>query len=329
MKSAIEIFSQLGDLLANFGSEEVSRRVIEQAEQQNEWFTQEDVVRAIDAIRCQMLDSERLREWLSAYNLPCPTPKRLGIVMAGNIPAVGFFDMLCVVASGHQALVKLSSKDRVLMRHLISLLCSIEPEIPIYEWDGVEAMDAVIATGSDSANLHFRSLYGEIPRLLRGSRHSVAVLTSNESEEQLQGLSHDIFSYSGLGCRSVSLIFAPQGMSIPLHLPDVCRGYRNNYLRTKALLTMHGESFADLGSAVMVECEPSFPNEISRINIARYDSLSEVEQWLAHHSEQLQCVVSEADIAHAVPLGMAQYPRLNDYADNVDVMIFLLSLQTT
>lgn len=324
MMNTAKTFARLGSHLATFGQSENSRLVIAQAQQENEWFTEQDICRAIEAIRQEMLDESKLQAWLSSYEQTPRIPHSIGIVMAGNIPAVGFFDMLCVVASGNRALVKLSSKDRVIMRYLIDSLRDIEPQIAIEEWNGTDSIDAVIATGGDSANLHFRNLYGSIPHLLRGSRHSVAILSGNESEEELQRLSSDIFSYSGLGCRSVSLIFAPQGYTPVITPPTMCIGYRNNYLRTRALLTMHGKSFHDLGTAVMVEDEALFPAEISRINIAHYNSLSEVEQWLDLHQDQLQCVVSNIyEIPNAVPLGKAQYPALNNYADGIDVMEFL------
>ena len=327
MMNTVEIFTRLGSHLASFGQSESSRLVIAQAEQENEWFTEQDICRAIDAIRREMLDEPKLQTWLSSYELTSHAPLRIGIVMAGNIPAVGFFDMLCVVVSGNRALVKLSSKDRVLMRYLIDSLRDINSQVAIEEWNGTDSVDAVIATGGDSANLHFRSLYSSTPHLLRGSRHSVAILSGNESEEQLQRLSADIFSYSGLGCRSVSLILMPQGYTPIITPPTMCAGYRNNYLRTRALLTMHDTPFCDLGSAVLVEGKAAFPAEISRINTAHYNSLSEVEQWLNQHREQLQCIVSNiAEVPNAVPLGQAQYPALNDYADGVDTMKFLLSL---
>ena len=327
MMNTVEIFTHLGAQLSTFGQSETSRLVISQAQQENDWFTEQDICRAIEAIRQEMLDKSKLQAWLSSYDLASHTPIRIGIVMAGNIPAVGFFDILCVVASGNRALVKLSSKDRVLMRYLIDLLRDIEPQIAIEEWNGTDSIDAVIATGGDSANLHFRTLYDSTPHLLRGSRHSVAVLSGNESAEELQRLSTDIFSYSGLGCRSVSLILAPQGYTPTIAPPTTCSGYHNNYLRTSALLTMHGSAFRDLSTAVMVDGEAVFPAEISRINIAHYNSLSEVKQWLEQHREQLQCIVSNiAEIPNAIPLGKAQYPALNDYADGVDTMKFLLSL---
>ena len=327
MNRYIEIFASLGQALTNFGKEARSRAVIAEAESENGWFTATDICRAIEAIRVQMLNPDLLREWLDAYKVEPHAPKRIGLILAGNIPAVGFFDLLCVVASGNTALVKLSSKDRVVMHYIISLLQQIEPNIAIEEWDAATTVDAIIATGGESANLHFRTTYNAIPHLLRGSRHSVAIIRGDEGKSQLSKLATDIFAYSGLGCRNVSLIFAPEGYNLTITPPDLCRGYRNNYRQTRALLTMRGERFIDLGSAVMVECEASFPREISRINIARYNSLDEVEQWLEANDRQLQCVVgSRLNHPRGVEFGQAQYPRLVDYADGVDVMEFLLSL---
>lgn len=319
MKSIVEIFSELSLRL-----ERIPSQVIERAVEQNSWFTQINI--AIEAIREQMLDSEKFTSWLNSYEVPIHSPKRIAIIMAGNIPAVGFADMLYVIASGNIPVVKYSSKDRVLMEHIVNELQNIEPLLIIEQYSG-QNVDAVIATGSDSAALHFKSMFGDIPALIRGSRHSVAVLTGSESAQEIENLSKDIFTHSGLGCRNVSLIFAPEGFNIKLTVPPMPEGFNNNYRHVRALLTLQGKQFTDCGSALTTESDAEFSRYISLINICRYSDINNVKQWLSLNDSRLQCVVSHEKIhTRSVEFGRAQYPELNDYADEVDVMKFLLSL---
>lgn len=328
MRSVVDIFDTLGRRLAEFGRDEASCRAMAQAVAENEWFSEEDIRYAVDAIRRDMLDGERIAEWLSHYPAPADhKPKRVAIIMAGNIPLVGFFDLMCVVASGNIPCVKPSSKDRALECYIENLLLDIEPALRIERYDEVGNYDAVIATGGDSANLYFRNRFKDIPALLRGSRHSVAVLSGNESREELEGLSRDIFTYSGLGCRSVSLVFVPKGYKLSLPVPKMCRAYHNNYIQHRALLTMTRKPFGDSGEAVFVCGEANFPSRLSQINVAEYGSLADVKAWLAENDERLQCVVaSEVLHSRCVAFGRAQHPELTNYADEMDTMAFLYSI---
>ena len=215
MLDMVGILSTLGQRLTDFGHTPTSQRVISEAVAQNGWFTPTDITTAVEAIRLTMLREEALREWLSRYCLTA-TPQRVAIVMAGNIPLVGFFDLLCTLCSGHTAYVKPSSKDRILMEYIVAQLKEIEPSVPIYTYAPTEQYDLAIATGSDEANDYFRRHFATTHALLRGSRHSVALLDGTETEVELQGLMKDITLYSGSGCRSVSLIFAPRGTEIEL-----------------------------------------------------------------------------------------------------------------
>ena len=327
MKNMIKTFSALGARLLGFGDDDATRAVIDSACRVNGWFTPADIRRAVRAIACDMLQREKLEAWLADYPaLPVAEPRRVLVVMAGNIPLVGFFDLLCVLVSGHGCLVKPSAKDSVLMEHVVGLLREIDPSAPVRLYDGTSPVDAVIATGSDNANRYFRTQYAGIPALLRGSRQSVAVLSGRETEAQLEGLADDIWAYSGLGCRSVSLLFVPEGYDLRLRMPAVNEKYRNNYRQQKALLTMTGRPFRDLGSAVAVE-ERAFPAALSRIACSRYKTLGEVEAWLAQHDAELQCVVSEC-VSHGrrTGFGRAQSPALTDYPDDRDVIAFLAAL---
>ena len=192
MKNMIETFSALGARLLGFGDDDATRAVIDSACRANGWFTPADIRRAVRAIACDMLQREKLEAWLADYPaLPVAEPRRVLVVMAGNIPLVGFFDLLCVLVSGHGCLVKPSAKDSVLMEHVVGLLREIDPSAPVRLHDGTSPVDAVIATGSDNANRYFRAHYAGIPSLLRGSRQSVAVLSGRETPEQLAGLADE------------------------------------------------------------------------------------------------------------------------------------------
>ena len=321
----IDIFSTLGSRLRNFGADNCSAHIINQAIAANEWFSEDDIRMAVDAICEEFLSREKLESWLANYNLPSTPRRKVVIIMAGNIPLVGFFDLMCVLMCGHAAYVKPSHKDSVLINYIISCLKSIAPEIPIYDYAPAEQVDMVIATGGDSAVAHFRQSYAGLPMLLRGSRHSVAVLDGGETTEEIMGLQRDIFSYNGLGCRNVSLVFLPRGAELQLLRPNnIGAMYRGNYLSQRALLLMSGADVRDLGFCLTRESR-EYSNAISCINYAFYDDLAEVEEWLAEHDASLQCVVSHC-VSHprVVSFGYAQYPALDDYADGVDVVKFLI-----
>lgn len=328
MSDAINLFCELGSRLQSFGSDAATRRVIKAACAANGWFLDGEIRRAVQSIADEMLRRDRLEDWLSAYPaLRQPHDARnVLVIMAGNIPLVGFFALLCVLIGGHRCLVKPSNKDHVLMEYLVETLRTIDPATPVSMYDGRTPVEAVIATGSDNAKRYFRSHYAGIPSLLRGSRQSVAVLSGRETAGQWAGLADDIWAYSGLGCRNVSLLFLPRGAELRLEMPPVNVKYRNNYVQQKALLEMQGHPFRDLGAALLVE-ERSFPNALSRIHYTYYDSTDEVAQWLADHDEELQCVVSEV-LPHSrrVDFGRAQSPSLTDYPDDRDVLAWLSTL---
>lgn len=324
---AIDLFGRLGDRLARFGSDDASRKVLARACAANEWFMPADVLRAVQAVRTELLDRRKLAVWLGRYAVPARAPRRVLVVMAGNIPLVGFLDLLCTLAAGHCCLVKPSGKDRVLTEYVIGQLRSIDPSVPVEVCDGQVAAEAVIATGSDNANRYFRVQYAGLPTLLRGSRQSVAVLSGRETAEQWQALADDVFAYSGLGCRNVSLLFVPRGCDVRLAAPAMNPKYVNNYRQTKALLEMEGRPFRDLGAAVLVE-ERAFPTALSRIHYSFYDDLSEVSAWLAQQDGVLQCVATTClDHPRRTAFGRAQRPALGDYPDDRDVMEFLLDIK--
>lgn len=322
MRDIIEIFTLLGKRLESFGKDAESKAVIDSAIEQNAWFTRPDIERAVEAIRLDMLQPHNLTKWLSNYHR-AHNPKRVAIIMAGNIPLVGFFDLLCVLCSGNEAHIKPSTKDRVLTRYIVDLLRDIEPSIPIYDYLESEHYDMAIATGGEDANRYFESHFEGTKRLLRGSRHSVAVLNGTESAEELEALMEDITTYAGLGCRSVSMIFAPKGYDITLPYTQALNPkLRRNIASIKALYTLQNIEFRDFGAFLAIEGK-EFASSLAVVTIQRYNDLSEVKSWLKEHSDHIQCVVSHLDIEGCVDFGKAQHPTLWDYADGVDTMKFL------
>ena len=326
MERTIALFAELGRRLGTFGRDETSRRIIRRAEQENGWFTEPEIRRAVEALRSEMLDEVRLRAWLAPYRVPVAVPRDVLVIMAGNLPLVGFFDLLCVLASGHRCLVKPSSKDRVLIGYAIDELKRIDPATRVGYYDNALLPDAVIATGGDNANRYFRAQFPEIPALLRGSRQSVAVLSGDETPEQLAGLSDDVFAYSGLGCRNVSLLFLPGGCEPMLAPPLMSPKYHNNYMQQRALLTLQGRYFRDCGGALLLPMR-DFPPALSCIAYSHYERADEVSAWLEAHDGEVQCVVSDC-LQHTrrVSFGRAQSPALTDYPDDRDVMDFLAGL---
>ncbi len=325
MLPMIHTCALLGERLAAL---EVKSPVVQEACRENPWFMPHEVVRAAHVIADTMLRPELLERWLAAYPLlPHPNPCRVGIIMAGNIPLVGFFDLLAVLVAGHRAVVKPSSKDNVLIAWVVDQLLEIDAGCPV-EWmvQGQEGPQAIIATGSDNAIMHLRSSYGDLPALLRGSRQSVAVLDGTESEAELRGLEEDIFAYSGLGCRNVSLILLPEGVEPRLRLPEMNPLYLENYRHQRALRQMLGLPFCDLGGALLVDGE-EFSSALSLITLKRYTTLEEVQQWLEQHDREIQCVVGRA-VKHPrrADFGMGQCPSLWDYPDQVDLLAFLADL---
>lgn len=327
--NVIDIFAELGHRLESFGKVESSRHIIAKAIAENGWFTEEDILRSVEAIRSTMLQAELLKRWSAQY--PTATkPQSVAVIMAGNIPLVGFFDLLCVVISGHSCYIKPSSKDRVLVTYIVELLRSIDHDIAIYDYSPDDEYDALIATGGDEAIRYFDERYPTTRRLLRGSRHSVAILDGKESDEELQGLVTDITAYSGLGCRSVSLIFTPEGHPPQLHSATPrCQKLEHNLRSERALSIMQQRPVEDCGGFLVTPSD-DFPTALSCVSICEYRSLDEVTQWLENNAQRVQCVVTHIDsLAHSmpfgsiIPYGRAQYPTLNDYADGCDTMRWL------
>ncbi|WP_409557971.1 acyl-CoA reductase [Allomuricauda sp. NBRC 101325] len=303
------------------------------AEQHNGWFTRENILFSLQQWG-DALTEENLSEWLSQYEIqPVATPKTIGIIMAGNIPLVGFHDFICVLLSGNKVLAKLSSNDKILLPFLTNVLIEQEPELKGYinfVEGKMEDFDAVIATGSNNTSRYFEYYFGKKPNIIRKNRNSVAILTGNETYEELLALGEDIFRYYGLGCRNVSKIFVPKDYDFEpffnaiFEFKDIINEhkYANNYDYNKAVYLMSEFKILDNGFLVLKEDE-SLSSPISALFYTYYEDESVLREQLKTMDEQIQCVVSAKG---DVPFGATQKPKLNDYADGVDTLEFLLQL---
>lgn len=332
----IDIFIELGRRLETFRVGEHFESIVRDAVAANPWFTPDEIRLTVRNIAGGMLSVDILTEWLEHYPaLPVAESRKVLIIMAGNVPFVGMQDLLCVLAAGHRAIVKPSSKDSVLMSWVVSELLSIAPDLYVSIYSGSEKPDAVIAMGGNEAVASIGGKYPDIPLLLRGSRSSVAVLDGEETSVELTALADDILTYSGLGCRNVSFIFVPRVYdferlqnALSEHVVCLNPKYRNNYMQTRAMLQMNTVAYKDCGSCLLVE-EYEFPTDVSRVNYAFYDDIHEVADWLAEHDPEIQCVSGNRNIAHsrAVDFGKTQQPTISDYPDGRDTMEFLLHIK--
>ena len=260
----------------------------------------------------------------------------MGIIAAGNIPLVGLHDVLCVLLTGHRALVKLSADDEVLMKFVFEQLVTANPLLGQYIQvaDKLENIDAAIATGSNNTARYFEYYFGKYPHIIRKNRNSIAVLTGNETPETLQKIGHDITSYFGKGCRNVTQVWAPQGYDWTKFI-DNLQGYVqmadhnkyiNNYNYHKAILLMNLDAHLDSGFMLFKEDRRIY-SPIGMLNYTHYNDINEAKEFIAQNADNIQCIVSESDrFMEAVAPGQTQNPELWEYADGVNTIQFLKGL---
>lgn len=307
----------------------------------NPWFTPENVKYAIDAIAQEWLQPSELRKWVKAYPEHYFNPQKakwVGVVMAGNIPLVGFHDFMSVLITGHRIKIKFSSKDGGLMNAIAQMLIAIEPEFEYYIEtvdSTLKGFDAVIATGSDSSAKYFDFYFRDYPTLIRGHRNSIALLTGNEGSNELSLLADDIFMYFGLGCRNVSKLLVPQGydftgliesMSKWGHLIHHHR-YANNYEYNRTVLILNQTPHLDTGFALIVHNQNIDAN-VATVNYQEYTDISSAIDYITVNDERIQCVATNFAMEHGrkVSFGETQRPKLNDYSDGIDTIEFLGNL---
>lgn len=298
---------------------------------ENSWFLPEFIDIAAGNIANYFLEKDILKKWADSYRLPAAhsAPRTVGIVMAGNIPLVGFHDMLCVFISGHKAMIKPSSRDQVLIRHLAGKLCEWNKEIASFVSfsDMLKGCDAYIATGSNNSASHFEYYFRKHPHIIRKNKTSVAVLSGNEATEELLSLADDVYLYFGLGCRNVTKLYVPEGYDfVPLlsafkkynYLADQHK-YKNNYDYNLAIHILNKTYYMSNESLLLIENASLF-SPISQLNYEFYTDRTALVEFL-NQNHDIQCITGQG----LIPFGSAQTPSISDYADGIDTMQFLIS----
>jgi len=298
----------------------------------NPWFTKENVLFALKDW-ANALQKEKLQEWLSEYNLVHKkNQKTIGVVMAGNLPLVGYHDYLCIIISGHKVMAKLSSDDAFLLPLLHKIVSLIEPKLldkAEFTKNKLKDFDAIIATGSDNTSRYFEYYFGKYPHIIRKNRSGVAILNGKESDKQLHELSVDLTAYFGLGCRSISKLYVPKAYefrSLFENLDNVKHiaqhhKFFNNYEYNKAIFLVNKVAHRDIGFLLFTE-EVAMSSPISVVYYEEYEDSALLEQQLQMRKTEIQCIIGAEHIA----FGQSQHPNLNDYADGVDVLAFLENL---
>ena len=310
--------------------------VLRKSELENPWFTQENLRFALKSW-ADTFQQDALDSWLNQYDFSeDKIQKRVGIVAAGNVPLVAWHDIMCVWLSGHKALVKLSSKDRLLIPFFVKVLAQYDAEIPnaIQFVERLEQVDAAICTGSNNTSRYFEYYFRNVPNIIRSNRTSVAVLTGEESDKELQLLGEDIFRYFGLGCRNITKLYLPTDFDInrifgaiyPYHEIVNHHKYANNYDYHRAILLMNLDEVLDNGFIVFKE-DTGIHSPVGTLFYERYSDISKLKADLKLREDDLQCVVTRSSLwPDAVDFGQTQCPSLSNYADGVDTMDFLLKI---
>lgn len=351
-KHIIKAFVELGKFLSQFSLKGIQKKEnilhndlffegfkhqIKLAEEHNGWFTQENILFAIYGWS-NLLTESNLNQWLDNYNFNSIESKKVAIIMAGNIPLVGFHDFISVLVSGHEVLVKQSSNDKHLLPFLAKYLEYVDSELKgkiEFTEDKLTDFDAVIATGSDNTARYFEYYFRDKSSIIRRNRNSVAVLTGNETEEQLKALSEDIFRYYGLGCRNVSKLFVSKDYNFDgffkamydWHSIINQAKYANNYDYNKAVYLMSEFDMLENGFLMLKEDE-SYASPIATLFYESYDSIKQLKEKLEQDKDKIQCIVSNGFIDTEIKFGQTQKPQLWDYADGIDTVAFLLKNTT-
>ena len=350
LQERINAFVKLGDFLRQFSNKDIQKddkvehnnvffdgfkHQLKLAEEHNGWFNKDNLTFAINSWT-EALTRANIETWLDPYIIENTSPKKVAIIMAGNIPLVGFHDFLSVLITGHSVLVKQSSNDKQLLPYLAKYLEFVEPQFKDtieFTEEKVEDFDAVIATGSDNTARYFEYYFRGKPSIIRKNRNSVAVLTGDESATDLKNLSEDIFRYYGLGCRNVSKLFVPKGYDFNAFFEGIYHWhpiiqqakYANNYDYNKAVYLMSEFDMLENGF-FMIKEDSSYASPIATAFFEYYENQGALKEKLNVDAEKIQCIVSQGFTENEIAFGSTQKPQLWDYADSVDSVKFLLSI---
>ncbi|MET3114020.1 hypothetical protein AAKU52_001753 [Pedobacter sp. CG_S7] len=314
------------------------KNLVLSAPNRNAWFTINEVERSLASLQL-MLQENDLETWFKEIIIT-KKPQKVGLILAGNIPMVGFHDVLCVLATGNIALIKLSSSDDQLLPALLAELLKIEPLFAdkIVYTERLKDFDAIIATGSNNTSRYFEYYFGKVPNIIRKNRNSVAVITGKESTEDIKELGHDIFDYFGLGCRNVSKIYLPEDYDIknffePLESYKQIFNhfkYNNNYDYNKSIYLVNAAKHFDNGFLLLKE-DTNLSSPLAVLYYETYKNIKELEQALKVAENNIQCVVTTAELQLNTGIsgfGQSQSPKLWDYADNINTIAFLNTLSS-
>ena len=345
LNKRIQAFTSLGKILLELGQNKSSpstenlNQAIIAAANYNGWFIEDNVRYMLTSIG-ESLTETNLKEWIKPYKEGLTnriSNITVGVVMAGNVPIVGFHDFLSVLISGNRILAKLSGDDNKLLPLIADLLISIEPEFKEminFTNNQLKGFDAIIATGSNNTSRYFDYYFGKYPNIIRKSRNGIAVITGDESKNELQQLTEDIFTYYGLGCRNVSHIIVPENYDFTKLLDSISSNkrvnlnhkYFNNYEYNKAIYLVNGKQHFDTENLLVTE-ENSFASPVSVLSFEYYSDIKQTNRLLENNSSKIQCIVSiSKEIKNAIHPGTSQYPQLWDYADGIDTMQFLINI---
>ena len=302
----------------------------------NGWFDKANVMEAIGAVS-NLLTHEVLSQWLSNYSISEKSPKNIGVIMAGNIPLVGFHDFLSVLITGNNLIVKLSSDDNTLLPKIVAILQTIDSDFKnrVNIVEKLEGFDAVIATGSNNSSRYFEYYFSKYPHIIRKNRNSVAIINENDISKDLKALGKDIFQYYGLGCRNVSKLYFPKNYNINYFFEAILDDYQevinnnkyaNNYDYNKAVYLLGKHKLLD-NDFILLKEDKAFSSPVGMLYYEYYDDIYQLEEELHQRKEEIQCVVSSPNTPlNTLAFGMAQFPALDDYADGIDTIQFLLDL---
>ncbi len=319
------------------GDDRILSGAIRSAIESNPWFILPHVIGSLEAIAASLAENE-IGSFTGNYApgiKDTDLPVTIGVIMAGNVPLVGFHDFFCVVLSGNRFVGKLSSEDSHLLPALAVLMTAWFPELQdqIHFTRGMlSGFDAIIATGSDNTSRYFDYYFGKYPNIIRKHRNSVAVLNGTETSGDLEALGSDVFSYFGRGCRNVSKLFLPENYPIenlsavwlPFSYVMDHHKYRNNYDYCKSIFTVSYIPYIDLGM-ILVKKDPSSNSPLAVLHVAEYRSIAEVSDLLRQDRDRIQCIISaDPSLDQRIPFGKAQQPSLSDFADHIDTMEFLI-----
>ncbi len=341
----IKLFVQLGQTFGNIGSEkewsgfdsgitesehDALNTLVARQMSYNGWFTKENVYQSFNAWS-NLLTEEKLIAWTNNYTFS-DNPKRVAVIMAGNIPLVGFHDFLSVILSGNVCLAKMSSDDKTLLPFLCDLMVQWNPEFKQHfelSLGGLKNIEAVIATGSNNSQLYFEQYFGKHPHIFRKNRTSIAVLNGKETKEELHALGHDIFDYFGLGCRNVSHLILPKGYELSTFFEGIFdhnevvlhKKYGNNYDYNKAIFLMNQTKLLDNNFVLLMESD-DLHSQLAMVHYHFYETQDELDRFIEEHREEIQTIVGSGFSA----FGSAQQPELDDYADGVNTLEWLAKL---